>query len=161
VAGFLAACVVATVVTPAAAASQPTPSFPAAIDDYAAYDGQDQCLPIQPGTVGLRDLLNRACGTHDSSIARACDSGDTSEHKEGRALDYMLDVGNAADKADADDFLKWLLATDKYGNKHAMARRLGIMHMIWNHQMWRAYDNPDTWQPYTGRTRIPTTSTSA
>ncbi|MEV6609475.1 hypothetical protein [Kutzneria sp. NPDC051319] len=148
--GLAAACLVVTALPQVAMASPPTPNFPAAIDDYAAYDGQDQCLPIQKGTVGLRDLLNRAYGKHDSSIARACDSGDTSEHKEGRALDYMLSVNDPADKADAEDIIRWLLATDKYGNKNAMARRLGIMYMIWNHQMWRAYDSPDQWRPYTG-----------
>ncbi|RSM52212.1 hypothetical protein DMH03_40730 [Amycolatopsis sp. WAC 01376] len=148
--GLMAACSIMTAAPPAAVASPPTPSFPAAIDAYAAYDGQDQCLPIQKGTIGLRDLLNRAYGNHDSSIGRACDSGGQSEHKEGRALDYMLNISNPAQKADAEDIISWLLSTDKYGNKHAMARRLGIMYMIWNHRIWKAYENPDTWHSYTG-----------
>ncbi|WP_052394626.1 hypothetical protein [Kutzneria sp. 744] len=62
----------------------------------------------------------------------------------------MLSVDDPADKADAEDIIRWLLATDKYGNKNAMARRLGIMYMIWNRQMWRAYDSPDQWRPYAG-----------
>ncbi|WP_157494562.1 hypothetical protein [Kutzneria sp. 744] len=51
--GLAAACLVVTALPQVAMASPPTPNFPAAIDDYATYDGQDQCLPIQKGTVGL------------------------------------------------------------------------------------------------------------
>jgi len=74
--------------------------------------------------------------------------GSVSEHEEGRALDYMLDANNAADRAVANDFLGWLLATDQYGNQHAMARRLGVMYIIWNRQIWGAYRASEGWRTY-------------
>jgi hypothetical protein len=121
------------------------------IDGYAAYAGQSTCDPTaKPGVQDLRDLLNAKYGARTAYITRACGEGGTSEHKEGRALDYMLNVNNSADRAVANDVLNWLLATDRYGNRHAMARRLGIMYIIWNRQQWRAYRAGDGWQPYTG-----------
>jgi hypothetical protein len=44
----------------------------------------------------------------------------------------------------------WLLATDSHGNPHAMIRRFGIMYMIWNKQIWKAYQPSKGWQAYTG-----------
>jgi hypothetical protein len=93
--------------------------------------------------------LNATYGTHSTSIGRTCDST-VSEHFEGRALDYGLNVNNAGERAIANDFLNWLLATDQYGNRHAMARRLGVMYIIWNRQQWRAYRPAEGWQPYGG-----------
>ncbi|HEX6682138.1 MAG TPA: VCBS repeat-containing protein [Candidatus Limnocylindrales bacterium] len=149
---LLAAVAAALMIAPSAAqAAPPTPAFGPAIDAYAAYDGQNTCDPTaKPGVVGFRDLLNRTYGTHTSGISRACDSGGTSEHKEGRALDYHFNYGNPAQRADAADLLAWLLATDRYGNRHAMARRLGMMYIIWNHQIWEAYRPGAGWQAYTG-----------
>jgi hypothetical protein len=136
---------VATAAAPATAAP-PTPKFGPTIDAYATYDPQRTCDPTaKPGVLDVRDLFNHTYGTHSSGIARPCGSG-TSEHYEGRALDYSLNVDNAADRAVADDILTWLLATDEYGNTHAMARRLGIMYIIWNRQIWGAY-RPQ-WRPY-------------
>jgi hypothetical protein len=45
--------------------------------------------------------------------------------------------------------LNWLLATDQYNNKHAMARRLGIMYIIWNRQIWASSRASEGWRPYT------------
>jgi hypothetical protein len=149
--GVLAVGLVATLAPQAATAAPVTPNFPSSIDAYAPYDGQTRCgLPAQPGAVGLRDLLNRTYGKHNGGIVRECSSGGQSEHKEGRALDYMLDINKPADKAAAEDVLQWLLATDKYGNEDAMARRLGIMYMIWNHRIWSAHKASQGWQPYDG-----------
>jgi hypothetical protein len=128
----------ATAAAPTTAAP-PTPDFGPSIDAYARYDPERTCDPTaKPGAVGLRDLLNRTYGKHGSGIGRACGSG-TSEHYEGRALDYSLNVTNAEQLADAQDIIAWLLATDEHGNTHAMARRLGIMYIIWNRQIWGAY----------------------
>jgi hypothetical protein len=136
---------VATAAAPAVAAP-PTPDFGPAIDAYATYDPQRTCDPTaKPGVLDVRNLLNQTYGTHRSGITRSCGSG-TSEHYEGRALDYSLNVNTAADRAVANDILAWLLATDQYGNKHAIARRLGIMYIIWNRQIWGAY-RPQ-WRPY-------------
>ena len=63
-----------------------------------------------------------------------------------RAWDWMIKAGHPASKA----LLNWLLATDKHGTKHANARRLGIMYMIFDRKMWRAYKASSGWQPYSG-----------
>jgi len=132
-------------------AAPTSPSTGMHIDAYASYAGQSTCdATAKPGVLDFRDLLNAKYGSRTAYIIRACNEGSTSEHKEGRALDYMLDVNDSADRAVATDVLNWLLATDKYGNRHAMARRLGIMYIIWNRQQWRAYRPGDGWQPYTG-----------
>jgi hypothetical protein len=145
VAVVLAVLVVLTTVS-AEAAAPPSPTFPAAIENYARYDPQRTCDPTaRPGVVDFRDLLNRTYGPHASGIGRPCGSG-TSEHYDGRALDYMLDVNNPADRAVANDLLAWVLDTDQYGNNHARARRLGIMYIIWNRQTWGAW-SPAAWQP--------------
>ncbi len=149
--GFVAVAAALAVAPMPAHAAPATPIFGPAIDDYAPYDPQDSCpanLQEQPGTVALRDLLNQAYGNHDYGIARSCNVGDRSEHKEGRALDYMLNVENDNERGIANDILKWMLTTDQYGNKHAMARRLGIMYMIWNRQIWSANRASEGWRPY-------------
>jgi hypothetical protein len=61
----------------------------------------------------------------------------------------MRKASVAAEKAQVEDFLGWLLATDRYGNQHAMARRTGVMYLVWNNKMWRAYRPKDGWQPQT------------
>jgi len=129
-----------------------TPDFGAPIDAYAAYVGQTTCTTVnRPGTVALRDLLERTYPTTGSAgTLRACGSGGASEHKDGRAYDWSVDAGVASQKAMADDFLAWLLAPDRYGHPNAMARRFGIMYMIWNRQVWKAYAADKGWQPYSG-----------
>jgi hypothetical protein len=131
-----------------ARAAPPTPDFGPAIDAYAAWDLQDTCDPTaKPGVTGLRDIRNAAYGTHTSYIALACGGESGNEHYEGRALDYRLNAANANDRAVADDILSWLMATDRHGNQHANARRLGIMYILWNRQRWSAYRAADGWQP--------------
>ncbi len=126
----------------------PRPAFGPAIDGYAAYDPQVTCSPTpKPGTVYFRDLVLHAFSeTSDSGISRGCDIGGTSEHKEGRAWDWH--VSSFSQNATAKQALNWLLATDKYGNRNARARRLGIMYIIYNKRIWGAYRAQDGWLPY-------------
>ena len=129
----------------------PAPSFGPTIDAYARYEGQTQCLTTpQPGVAAFRSLLQDSYGANGGGILRGCDVGGVSEHKEGRAYDWMLDAYNARERATADELLGWLLADDEYGNQHAMARRLGIMYIIWNGQRWRAYQAHEGWTTYPG-----------
>ena len=44
--------------------------------------------------------------------------------------------------------VKFLLATDKWGNKFANARRMGLMYMIWNNKMWGSWSGK--WEEYNG-----------
>ena len=134
-----------------AAPPQPkTPKFGKAIESYAAYEPNTVCDPVnRPGAEKIADLIRQTYGSDESiGISRnACYT--TSEHNDGRAIDWMVDATTKTGRAKANAFLDWLLATDKYGNKDAMARRLGIMYIIFNRQIWRAYDGGH-WGPYNG-----------
>jgi hypothetical protein len=147
----LAVALVALVV-PAAHAAPPTRGFDATIDALARYDGQWRCDPTEkPGVVGFRTLVQQTySGVNSGGISRDCTVGGVSEHKEGRAWDWMLRADRPEDVAKADDLLTWLLATDAHGNKHAMARRLGVMYIIWNRKVWESYAPDDGWTDYTG-----------
>ncbi|MFA9428659.1 S-layer homology domain-containing protein [Egicoccus sp. AB-alg2] len=147
----LLAGLLATLVAPALASPLPSGTYGANIDAYARYEGQSQCLSEeQPGVRDFRALLQRTYGANGGGILRNCSQGGKSEHKEGRAYDWMLNANNASDRRKADEVLGWLLATDEHGNRHAMARRLGIMYIIWNRQVWNAYRPDEGWRPYTG-----------
>ncbi|MFG1605026.1 FG-GAP repeat domain-containing protein, partial [Actinoplanes sp. NPDC049265] len=129
-----------------------TPRFGPSIDGYAANDPQNTCQSGErPGPVALRALLN---DTYDlnrtGNITRGCDVGGTSEHKEGRALDYMLDSTDAHERDIAETVVDWMLATDQYGNKHAIARRMGIMYIIWNRRIWSSARASEGWRTYSG-----------
>jgi hypothetical protein len=133
----------------ASAAAEPdTPTFGPAIDALASYQPQTTCSPTaKPGALAVRDLLVRTYGPASFSIARACGSS-TSEHYEGRAVDWMHSVRNATQRDQVRTFVHWLKATDLYGNRFAMVRRLGVMYLIWNGRMWRAYDPARGWTEY-------------
>ncbi len=133
------------------AAAPPTPDFGPTIEGYAGHDPQDTCDPTEkPGPQDLRALLNRTYSlSRTGNITRQCHIGGTSEHKEGRALDYALNVGVASERAIANDILNWMLATDRHGNRHAIARRMGIMYIIWNRQIWSSSRASEGWRPYT------------
>jgi hypothetical protein len=137
------------VAAPPASAAPAVPLFSKPPDPYAQYVGQTTCDPTEkPGVQDFRSLvLAEYPQTSDLGIVRACDVGPTSEHKEGRAWDWGVSASSQA--SIASDLLNWLLAT-REGSAHALARRLGIMYIIWNHQVWRAYEAASGWQPYSG-----------
>jgi hypothetical protein len=126
----------------------PPREFGAEIDDYQPYDGQSTCAPTErPGVQDFRDMLvTEFPHTADWGISRECSAGGTSEHKEGRALDWRVDVNT--ERETADSLIGWLLATDEFGNKHAMARRLGVMYIIWDRQIWGSYNADAGFRPY-------------
>lgn len=129
----------------------PTPSgLSAEIEAPQPYVGQASCDPVaKPGVKAFRDLLLRTYpDTGSFGIVRDCGAGGQSEHKEGRAFDWKVSAYNSRQKAEADTLINWLLKTDQYGNAHANARRLGIMYLIWNKRIWKAYD--PRWQDYHG-----------
>src|SRR5262245_54611487 len=121
------------------------------VDPPAGYQGQQACLVrAMPGIVRLRALVLATYGRGgDSSAApRACSVGDRSEHKEGRAWDWMVSVSNKADKSAAADFLSWLTGPGPSGVRGEMAFRLGVMYVIYNHRSWSSYTGE--WKEYTG-----------
>lgn len=109
------------------------------IEDYAAYQPQTKCLrKARPGILLLSDHLVMRGGGR-GGIFRPCASGGPSEHKESRAFDWMLDAAKKKDRRTARAFLDEIFATDPDGNPHALARRMGIMYVIWNDRMWSSY----------------------
>ena len=130
----------------------PTKTLPAALDVAPPYQAQRLCDPeAKPGVVSFARLMtaNYKLGSADWGIVRNCNSGIT-EHSEGRAWDWMLNVNKPNEKAVADAVTQWLSAPDAQGRPGAMARRFGIMYIIWDHKMWRAYDPARGWATYTG-----------
>jgi hypothetical protein len=136
----------------AGAAGLPTFHNPgAAIERLPAYDGQTTCSPTdKPGTQQFRGILREAFPTALGNISRACSAGGQSEHMEGRAYDWPIDAFDNGEYAWAVQAIDWLLATDSRGNTYANARRLGVMYIIFNNQMFRLYDVERGWRPYTG-----------
>ncbi|KRE43718.1 peptidoglycan-binding domain-containing protein [Knoellia sp. Soil729] len=125
----------------------PTKPLPQELDIAPKYQEGYRCLSGDlPGPTAFAKLLNSTYGTHIYGINRTC----AAEHGEGRALDWMnnaytadgLELGNA--------ITRWLAAPDSEGRPGAMARRFGINYIIWNRQMWRAYDPGRGWAPYSG-----------
>jgi hypothetical protein len=136
-----------TVVTPS------VPTFTSRPEPLAGYEAGDTCSPWdKPGAVKLAGLIRQTYGADQSiGISRPGDCATLpSEHAEGRAVDWMLNASDPADLATATAFLHWLLKPDAAGDQYAMARRLGVMYVIWNRRMWRAYDPSRGWAPYTG-----------
>lgn len=122
-----------------------TQALPTAYDPAASYEGQVICSPRpKPGAVKLANLIKKTYGDYSVSIPRGCGVGGTSEHKEGRALDWMVGMGKAG-HADAEAFLGWLLGPDQAGVAGGNATRLGVMYIAWNDRFWRAYDAGRGW----------------
>jgi hypothetical protein len=120
----------------------------AGIEDYAPYQPQSTCSPkAKPGTTALGRWIVKHQGGGFGGISRSCDSGGTSEHKEGRAFDWRLDATKKADRQRAATFLRAVRAADKAGNDDAKARRMGIMYIIWNDRMYSAWDQFEA-EPY-------------
>jgi hypothetical protein len=71
---------------------------------------------------------------------------EASLHAEGRALDWHLDVDNPADRREAKRLIMLLLAPDRAGNPHALARRMGIEEILWDCSYWGA--GMDEFSPY-------------
>ena len=147
----LLGALIATLLPASSASAAPPAKAPGrAIEGFAPYQPQTTCSPTaKPGTVALRTIVLAAYGgTGDYGIIRDCSLGGRSEHKEGRAWDWKASAGNPTQVAQVNDMLRWLFATDRYGNTFAQTRRLGIMYVIWNHRIWNASSH--TWKAYTG-----------
>ncbi|WP_460606139.1 peptidoglycan-binding domain-containing protein [Jatrophihabitans fulvus] len=137
-----------------AAAPKAPVSLPRSIEPLAPYQEQVSCDPrAKPGAVRLGRLLSatyRASGGF--SVATPCGSSiEHSEHYDGRAVDWMVNYRNLSQRAAAKAVLSWLFARDAAGNTSAMARRLGVMYVIFDGRMWGSWSG--TWEDYNGCTR--------
>ncbi len=136
---LLAAILVAPASPAAHAAGAP-------IEDYASWQPVKRCSPkAKRGTVALSRWMVRKYGGPRGNISRRC--GSTSEHTEGRAYDWPANVNRKADRRRARAFMKRVFATDRRGNPHALARRMGIMYVIWNDRMYAAWNDFEP-EPY-------------
>jgi hypothetical protein len=140
--------------TPASAVT-PTPavpvSLPAAVEPLSGYVPATSCDPTaKPGAVALGQLLTTTYPGTRYGISRTCgvDSLPTSEHYDGRAVDWMNSVRVEKEAAQAEAVLSWLTAPDAEGNGYANARRLGVMYIIWDNKIWGAYNVDRGWRPY-------------
>ena len=162
--GLLAACAATLVAAtlalpsggPAAAASVPVPVIPvgtptSAPEALASYVPANSCEPAaKPGAKALGDLLRATYPGSSYGIDRTCgtDPLPTSEHYDGRAIDFFRSVRVPAQRAQIDALVKWLFAPDAAGRAFANARRVGVMYLIWNGRIWGSYRAADGWRPY-------------
>ena len=136
------------------AAAVPTPAvpggLPAGIEDLAGYVKQVSCDPTpKPGTLALGRLLTSTYSGAGYVVEHDCGSEPiSSEHVDGRAVDWLVSVRSSTQKAQAQAFLDWLFAADAAGRAFANARRLGVMYLIWNDRIWDAWNPLDGWGPY-------------
>jgi hypothetical protein len=137
---------------PAAAVPAISQALPPGYDPAAEYEAQATCDPTpKPGTKKLADLIRRTYGRAEVvAISRGCGIGGTSEHKEGRALDWMTSIRSKREFANARAFLRWLLGPDQTGVPFGNATRLGVMYIGWNNRYWAAYAKDRGWAELKG-----------
>jgi len=126
------------------------PSFPGPVDGYATSVKATKCLKgPQPGAVLFRKFILEHLGGGDSGICRGCEGKPAkSEHNEGRAWDWKVNVNNPADVERVNLFFHWLFAPGPNGEPHANLRRAGIRYVIWDRRIWSA--GSKEWRPYNG-----------
>ena len=110
------------------------------LEDYADYQPQTTCRRTPRAGVLMLAAWLTARGGGYGPITRSCSGSSTSEHKESRAFDWLLDARSDADQALAAALLDEILAPDDTGQPHALARRMGIMYIIWDDHMYASYD---------------------
>lgn len=123
-------------------------TLPDGVDPASPYLPQVSCSPLDmAGVLKLRNLVLKTYGEGGKGgISRGCTDG-LSEHSEGRAWDWMVDVHDKSEKAAAANFLSWV--TRKDGRN---ARRLGIMYVIYNKKIWSVYNTKGGWRSSSGHT---------
>jgi hypothetical protein len=132
----------------------PGPKYPKGISELVdvqpEYEGQSICSPsAKPGTRKLMAILTATYGSAYMGTWRACSTSGVSEHKDGRAIDWMQSSHVASQRKHVEAFIKWATARDTVNRVLAAnARRLGIMYLVWDNRMWRAYQPESGWLPY-------------
>lgn len=128
------------------AISTSAPAQGRAFESFGGYQPQVSCDPVaKAGVLAFRSTVLRKFGGGDLGIVRSCDTGSTSEHKEGRAWDYALNWNKPGDRARARRVIEWL-TEPLAGDPARRANRLGVMYMIWNKRIW----SHGSWREYTG-----------
>jgi Putative peptidoglycan binding domain len=121
------------------------PAAHADVDVRTPYEAQVSCDPRpKPGVTRFAAWMRARFKTGYIGTYRPC-AGDTSEHYDSRAMDWMLNVKNPAQNAIAYQVTRWMSA-----NGGVNARRFGISYMIYNHRTWKVYRPERGWTAYTG-----------
>jgi hypothetical protein len=105
------------------------------------YDRATRCLKHpRPGVVAFTTWLGRWARGVSWGTYRCEKWGKKSAslHAENRALDWHLNAYSKSDKREARRIITMLLAPDRAGNPHALARRLGVQEIIWDCSYWGA-----------------------
>jgi hypothetical protein len=108
------------------------------IEDYR-YDYAKRCRKgPSKGALALQRWLERNVRGQFWGILRCekLSKRNYSLHSEGRAIDWHLSIHSAADRRAAKRLILLLLAPDRLGNQHALARRMGVQEIIWNCRSW-------------------------
>jgi hypothetical protein len=141
----------APVPDPSLTAAMPAPLTPMPYLPIA-YEGQSVCDPSpKPGAVAIAETIKAVYGAQQViGIPRGCEIGGRSEHKEGRAVDWMVDIRTPEERAMAEAYLNWLLGPDQAGRMHGHAFQLGVMYIGWNDRIWRGYRSEIGWAELKG-----------
>lgn len=123
----------------------PTKKLPSLLDVHPGYQATTTCDPTtRPGVLAFAQLVTTHYKKPRYHTSRSCKAGDSSQHYEGRALDWTMNAYDAKDKALAASVTSWLTA-----DRGAVAKRFGIMYMIWNKKIWYVH-RPGAWEAYSG-----------
>ncbi len=123
----------------------PTKVLPAVLDAFPGYQPSTSCDPNdKPGILAFANLVSTHWGKTRYHTSRRCVLGDGTQHAEGRALDWTMNAYDAGERALGDAVLAWLSA-----DSGALARRFGIMYIIWNKKIWYTH-RPAAPEAYTG-----------
>ena len=104
------------------------------------YEPATGCKPskAQPGTRARIAWLGRnASGAFWGDYrCERWGKGSASLHAERRAIDWHLDARVPAQRRAGERLIRFLLAPDRAGNPHALARRMGVQEIIWDCGYW-------------------------
>lgn len=120
-------------------------------DDPGAWNGGRDCAGgFTPGASALSAWLKGHYRFTQTIGGYACrpNTANTSQmsvHAEGRALDWMANANDAAQRRAVNRF-RAAVAKDNW----RLARAMGIQELIWNHRIWTSYHHADGWRVYTG-----------
>ena len=107
--------------------------------DPEEYDPATHCsTTVRPGMVALVGWLGGHVPGSNWGTYRCEKWGphEASLHAENRAVDWHLDVRVPADRAAGRKLIELLLAPDRTGLPHALARRMGVEEIIWDCGYW-------------------------
>ncbi|NLE72109.1 MAG: hypothetical protein GX609_08460 [Actinomycetales bacterium] len=128
-----------------AVTAPPTKTLPPILDANPGWQPSVSCDPTdKPGVVAFAKLVATHWGKTRYHTSRQCVLGDGTQHAEGRALDWTMNAYDAGEKLLGDAVVAWITA-----NNGEMARRFGIMYLIWNRKIWYSY-RPTVFESYTG-----------